>query len=159
LYILFLFNCSFYNVLVCFHRLVKMLVGKRTSWSTSPDGLVLEKFNFEPCTVFGPLSIFDRTFAIFSPRAHLLLISFILIYNVISFVTRNLIGSFGFTNILHIVWNTFSIYSHYMTSNAQRHNTFDCNVSLYCYGNIDLQYVKVINCIEIINQMMSKIIY
>jgi hypothetical protein len=71
--------------------------------------------------------------------------------NLISFVTRNLIGSFGFINILHIVWKTATVYSHYMTSNRRRHNTFDCNVSLCCYGNIDQQYLQVINSTEFIN--------
>jgi hypothetical protein len=34
-----------------------------------------------------------------------------------------------------------------MTSNRQRHNTFDCKVSLCCYGDIDLWYVHVIDSI------------
>jgi hypothetical protein len=51
-------------------------------------------------------------------------------------------------------------YSHglylYMTSKGQRHDTFECNVSLYCYVNIDLQYINVT---EINYQIMSKTIY
>ena len=46
-----------------------------------------------------------------------------------------------------------------MTSNRRRHNTFDCNVSLCCYSDIDPQYVQIIDSIEIINQIMSKTIY
>jgi hypothetical protein len=33
---------------------------------------------------------------------------------------------------------------------------FDGNVSLCCYGDIDPQYVKVIDSIEFVNQLMQK---
>jgi hypothetical protein len=80
-------------------------------------------------------------------------------YNLISFVTQNLIGSFGFTNILHIIWKKATAYSANMTSNRRHQNTFDCNVSLCCYSDIDPQYVQIIDSVAIINQIMSKTIY
>jgi hypothetical protein len=80
-------------------------------------------------------------------------------YYLIPFVTWNLIGSFDFTNILHIVWKTVTIYSRYMMSNKQSHNTIDSNVFGCCYSDIDPQCVQVIDSIEIIYQIMSKTIY
>jgi hypothetical protein len=66
--------------------------------------------------------------------------------------------------LVHLALPTFFIsyeiqYRSFPLHDIQRQNTFDCNVSLCCYGNIDPQYVKVIDSIHISYQIMPKLNY